>query len=296
METNTALQLAVLALIDSTSIGTLVIPIWLVLRRSTRRLGAKLGLYLATLGSFYFVLGLVLLAGGGALVQGYGEGLRSLAAGPGFRWVALMAGIALIAYGFSGPWSRADKEKAAHARARRAGVHAPADVPVTAGVPVPVGGAGHRAEAESADDAASLTIAQAGWGRRIDAALRHPAGLVGLALVAGLLEVPTMLPYLAASGLLVSTGLPFGAQAAALALYCALMLVPALVLLVLRRLLGARADAWFGRVGAKLGGYARESAKWVAAIAGILVVRWAATGPDGVGLGELFGGLVGGGR
>lgn len=54
------LSLAGLALVDSTSIGTLFIPIWLLLapgRVSVRRILV----YLGTIAAFYFAVGLVLV-------------------------------------------------------------------------------------------------------------------------------------------------------------------------------------------------------------------------------------------
>ncbi|GAA2522912.1 GAP family protein [Pilimelia columellifera] len=57
------LSLAGLAIIDSTSIGTLFIPVWLLLTPGgiqVRRLLA----YLGTITAFYFVVGMVLVAGG----------------------------------------------------------------------------------------------------------------------------------------------------------------------------------------------------------------------------------------
>lgn len=275
MNADTGLQLVILALIDSTSLGTLVIPLWLLLRRGTKDLARKVSLYLAVLGGFYFALGVVLLSGGHVVVDRYGDSLQALTQAPAFRWVALAIGIALIAFGFSGPWSKADREKAAAkkaeaARAKQARV---------GGAPVP---------GVANDDAARLAAVQGGWGSRIDSALRTPAALVGLALVAGLLEVPTMLPYLAASGILVASGLPLATQVLTLAGYCLVMMLPALVLFGARMALGRRADAWFARVGTKLGEYVSETAKWVAAIVGILVVRWATTGAGGVGFGDVF--------
>ncbi len=53
--------LAGLALVDSTSFGTLVIP--LVLLVQPRVQAARIAVYLATIGTFYLALGLVLLGG-----------------------------------------------------------------------------------------------------------------------------------------------------------------------------------------------------------------------------------------
>ena len=87
--------LAVLALIDSTSFGTLLIPIWLLLvpGRLRRR---RILLYLATVAGFYFLVGLVLLTiATAALPQ-----LAELAATPPFLWAQLVVGAALLIASF----------------------------------------------------------------------------------------------------------------------------------------------------------------------------------------------------
>lgn len=74
------------------------------------------------------------------------------------------------------------------------------------------------------------------------------------ALGAGLVEAASMLPYLAAIGILTANGIGVAGGAAVLAAYCVVMVAPALALLGLR-LLAARAvepalgrvDAWFAR-------------------------------------------------
>lgn len=306
MTPENGLQLVILALIDSTSLGTLVIPLWLLLRRGTQGLGRKVSLYLAVLGGFYFLLGVLLLSGGHVVVERYGDVIRGAVQSPGFRWAALAVGVALIVFGFSGPWSKADREKAAAKKAGAAlakanrvkaasGAGSGAGSAAASGVvpsaeldgALPGGGAAKHAVGADDDDE-RLAAVQGGWGRRIDTALRSPAALVGLALIAGLLEVPTMLPYLAASGILVASSLPLATQVLTLAGYCVVMMLPALLLFGARMALGSRADGWFGRIGAKLGQYVSESSKWVAAIVGILIIRWASSGPDAVGFSQLM--------
>ena len=64
-------SLAGLAIIDSTSIGTLFIPVWLLLAPERIRTGRFLG-YLATIAGFYFLVGLVLVLGGTRLAAALG--------------------------------------------------------------------------------------------------------------------------------------------------------------------------------------------------------------------------------
>ena len=97
------LILLALALADSTSIGTLVIPIWFLL-------GAKLHagkylLYTGTVALFYFCVGLVGLAGAVPALQALGNLPTTLP----FLWTELFAGIALIVLAF-----RLDPKRRAH--------------------------------------------------------------------------------------------------------------------------------------------------------------------------------------
>lgn len=88
--------LAGLALVDSTSIGTLVLP--LVLLLAPRVHVGRYALYLATVAGFYFVVGLVLVFSAGALAEAAG-GLMEVKA---VRQAQLILGIGLLAYGVVG--------------------------------------------------------------------------------------------------------------------------------------------------------------------------------------------------
>lgn len=96
--------------------------------------------------------------------------------------------------------------------------------------------------------------------------------MVGLALVAGGLELLTMLPYLDAVGLVAGADAAFPLQAGALIGYCAVMTLPALALVLLRTVLGgaltpllARLDRWTSAHGAGMTG-------WVAGVAGVVLM------------------------
>lgn len=95
MTTTLAASLAVLALIDSTSFGTLLIPIWLMLvpgRPPVRRVL----LFLGTVAGFYFLLGLALVAGATALLEGASDLLDGLVA----VRIQLVIGIGLFVWSF----------------------------------------------------------------------------------------------------------------------------------------------------------------------------------------------------
>ena len=88
------LGLVALALIDSTSIGTLIIPLWLLLRPGWRvRL---IIVYLATITGFYLLVGLLLMAGALTVLPAFGALLDR----PALGWVELGVGVALVAVSF----------------------------------------------------------------------------------------------------------------------------------------------------------------------------------------------------
>ena len=107
----------------------------------------------------------------------------------------------------------------------------------------------------------------------IGRALDTRGGLLGLALLAGILELPTMLPYLAAVGLLTGSGTEWQASAGILGLYCLVMLLPAGLLLAGRLLLGRLLDSPLERLGAWLSRVSGEAVLWVVGIVGFLILR-----------------------
>ena len=124
---------------------------------------------------------------------------------------------------------------------------------------------------DSSDRKARVSARLRNWRARAVDSEGGSAGLIKLALGATTLEVATMLPYLAAIGLLGAAGMSGLAIAGALAAYCALMVVPAAALLLARVAVSsrvskplARLDAWFVN---KAGG----ATSWVVAIVGFMV-------------------------
>lgn len=216
------LSLAVLAIIDSTSIGTLFIPIWLLLA-PTRIPAAKFLGYLATIAGFYFVVGVGLALGGSRLAGAF-EGVTVSRA---FLIVQLAIGVVLFALSF---WVDRRKTQTAAAIAR--------------------------------------------WRER--ATLGAAGRLTGLALLAALAEVATMLPYLGAIGLLATAGLAWYTVVPLLGAYCLIMILPALGLYALR----AFGPAWIDRLLGRLNAWALRSGgamlSWALGIAGFLVARDAA--------------------
>lgn len=208
--------LAVLALIDSTSFGTLLIPIWLLLHPGPVRPGRMLA-FLGTVAAFYFVVGLAIALGAREFLPAIKEVLDTRAASR----VQLVIGVALFFLSF-----RVGKGR---------------------------GGGRLRRWRERA-----LTGGGAG-------------SLIGLALTAAAVEVTTMLPYLAAIGLITTAALPAAQVGAIMAGYCLVMIAPALLLLAVRLAVGRRIEPILTRIGDWMTN--SNTLGWVIGIIGFLLAR-----------------------
>ncbi len=226
MTLDAILSVAALALVDSTSIGTLLIPTWLLLMPGQVR-ALRVLTYLATIGLFYFAAGLALLGGATAI----GEMIRSLEESDFLLWVQLAVGIGLFAVSF-----RFDSKKGKSSTPRRLS---------------------RWRERATGDGAGSMAV-------------------VGLALAAGGVEVVTMVPYLAAIGILSSWEMPLGLSALTLAGYCTLMIAPALVLLAARLAFGRVIDLRLAAFERWMSRNASSATGWILGIAGFLLARDAA--------------------
>lgn len=231
MNLELVLQLVVLALIDATSLGTLVIPVWFLLAAG-RPPVRRILVYLTAVGVSYFLLGLALMAG---LMASF-EKLSAWAHGDAGNTVLLYVGLAMLTVGVLMP-SRAPD--AAPGRLMRT--------------------IGRWRERALTDDGGSRA-------------------LVTLAVGAVAVEAASMIPYLAAIGLMSAAPGGQAARAGMLAAYCVVMVTPALVLLAARVGLGSRLDAALRRFGAWVERTSGENLAWVLAIIGVLVTRsaWAA--------------------
>lgn len=104
----------------------------------------------------------------------------------------------------------------------------------------------------------------------------RPTAVVAVAIGAGLLELATMVPYLGAVGLMSAAPIGTGTRLLLLAGYCAVMITPALLLLLVRLVARPvvepplrRLAAWLERTGA-------ETTAWIVGIVGFLLARDAA--------------------
>jgi hypothetical protein len=231
--------LVVLALIDSTSFGTLVIPIWLMLAPGRLRTGRIL-LYLFTIAAFYLVLGVVLTAGATAFL----EQLRDVLGRTPAQLLQLLVGIVLLVLGLTvEPLTKAGKAKRAAKRDAR--------------------------RAERGPDRIQRWRAQATTGEA------SVYGLMMLAVTAAAIEAASMVPYLAAVGLITTSDLSVAQSVAVLAGYCLVMVAPAIVLLTTRIVLHEQISPALGRFERWLSRNSREAIAWVLFLLGLYLAAGA---------------------
>ncbi|WP_394619107.1 GAP family protein [Lentzea sp. JNUCC 0626] len=205
--------LAGLALLDSTSIGTLFIPIWLMLTPGRLKL-SRFAVYLGTITVFYFGVGVLIVLGASQVID-HLDGQVAL-------WIQLVIGVLLFAVSF-----RFDGKKK----------------PYTGK-----------------------------WQNRLNAN-GSAAALAGVALLAGVVELATMLPYLGAIGMMSAADLSTAQVGLLLAGYCLVMIVPALVLLVARLALRHRVEPFLAKISTWFAEKGASTTGWILGIAGFLVTR-----------------------
>lgn len=225
--------LVLLALIDSTSFGTLLIPLWLMLAPGRPRPGRIL-LFLGTVAAFYLLLGIALLLGASTLL----DTLQETGNSQPLRVAQLVAGIGLMALGvLMEPWTKAGKERRVAGRAEKLSRHGP-----------------------------SLQMRM----RERAADVSAPVGaVIVLALTAAVIEAASMIPYLAAIGLLTASELSLARRCALLFGYCLVMIAPALLLLTARLLLHDYVAPILTKVEAFLSRNANEAIAWVIFFVGL---------------------------
>lgn len=183
-----------------TSFGTLAVPAWFLMAPG-RLCPGRILAYLGTLAAFYAAVGFAVMAGAGWVVEHHADllGSRPVMA------VGLVAGVGLFWWSFRLD-SPAAKERSRSGAGRLSGWRQRA--------------VGTLPETPAEPGATAAGRQSSGLG-----------ALVALALTAGLAEVATMLPYLAAIGLIMAQGPGWPASGLLLMAYCAVMMLPALVLL-----------------------------------------------------------------
>jgi hypothetical protein len=221
-------SLIILALIDSTSFGTLMIPVWLLMA-SKRVQAVRFLIYLFTVVGVYFVVGLFIMFGADAFLNNYGLILESNQFLVGqFSLGALLMIISLFM-----------NTKKARARSKERALQG--------------GNRATKLRERVMGDSGSITM------------------LMGVALIAVVLEFATALPYLTAIGLIASEGPSWPLSGIVLFAYCIVIIIPALALFIgrlvahhiLERPL-AKLDKWFSK-------NAQGTTTWVIGIVGILL-------------------------
>lgn len=226
-------SLVVLALIDSTSFGTLLIPVWLLMT-STRVRADMFLIYLFTVVGLYFLFGLAIMFGADIFLDRYGYLLESMQMLIG----QLILGILLIIISYL-----MDSKKA------------------------------RQRAAERAQQGGGRILT---WRKRImgnDGSNKNELiMLIGLAFTAVMLEIATMLPYLAAIGL-IAVESPTWQMSLLLVLgYCIVMVLPALLLLAGRLVAHKILEPILIKLDKWLTKNAQSTTAWVVGIVGFLLV------------------------
>ncbi|MFK3677257.1 GAP family protein [Microbacterium sp. NPDC090218] len=271
------LSLALLALIDGLSVGTLLIPVFLLLHPGRVRAGRIL-LYLVTIAAFYLVVGLLFLWGLVNLVDVASDFLAS----PAGLVIRLLVGGALLVTAIVMPTGDKAAKSSSVPVTDRSSVSAPqvspwTGMPMTPEAPAPTTMTPPApAPVRGADTAARPGRITRWRDRLLDPRTRGTA-VMAVAIAAGLVEVATMLPYIVAMTMLADAGIDTPLRVLSLGGYCALMILPAIVLLILRLVAAPlvqrpleRFAAWMQRTGA-------ENTAWIIGIIGFLIARSAAT-------------------
>lgn len=231
--------LAILAVVDGLSVGTLLIPLFFLVAPGEPRV-RRILLYLGSITGFYFLVGVLFTLG---IVSAIHIGRDFLGSPPG-QWILLLVGLGMLAAGI---WMGERDSR-------------------------------RRKRAKAGDPGAQQGSARLlRWRERVLAPHTSGAAVVGVALAAGLIEVASMLPYLIGMTMIADAPIGMPARFALLAGYCLVMIVPALLLLA-ARILAARAverplrrfTAWIQRTGA-------ENTSWILGIVGFLLARAAFT-------------------
>lgn len=223
--------LVALSVIDSTSFGTLLIPIWLLLSPGKPKPG-RVVLFLGTVAGVYFLLGFLILSGLDSIVGEIGALLDNEAV----RIAQLVAAVGLMVLGVTiEPWTREGKERKAARRAIR--------------------GPGRLQR----------------WRRRVMDGSGPAGSVLGLALTATAIEAGSMVPYLAALGVLSTSRLTMMHSGLLLAGYCLVMILPATLLLVARWKLHDQVAPLLRRIEGWMTRNAGEMTAWILFLVGLFL-------------------------
>lgn len=227
LSTQTGVALIFLALTDSLSFGTLLVPVWLLMTPGRVR-AHRIFTYLGTVAGVYFGIGAVLVLGGRAFLDsasGVFDSRPVLVA-------QLIVGAVLLVASF------ALDTKAARARAT-----------------------------ERSERSGRLSR----WRTRAMSEKSSAGALAGLAVTAVAVEIASMLPYIAATGIIATQTTAWPAAVMLLAGYCLVMVVPALALTAGRFCAHRAVETPLRRLDAWLTAHARNTTLWIIGIAGFFL-------------------------
>lgn len=219
MLTTNLATLTLLALVDSTSIGTLLIPIWLLMTPGRVYLSRML-LFLFTVATTYFTIGIALLVGASALAGP----LSNIQNTSGFLIAQLVVGIALTVISHFMDTNRDKQDKGRISRL--------------------------RFQAMSSSSTVTLHT---------------------LALTAVFVEVATMLPYLAAIGIITAMNHSLLFDALLLTGYCLIMIAPALVLTFGRIAASSRLEKPLTKLDHWLSEHMQSATAWIIGAIGVIL-------------------------
>lgn len=246
MSTATLASLAVLALIDATSFGTLLLPLWLLLAPGRPR-PTRVLVFLGTVAAFYLALGIALVSGASLVA----DDLTGFLLTPTGVRLQFAVGAVMLAASLLWPSKRKpDEASAQHQDTQHQDTQHQGSKPRP-----PSRLLRWRDKAMTADGAGGA------------------AGLVGLALAAATIEAASMLPYLAAIGMIGQADLTAPTRVLLLVAYCLVMILPALALLALRLGLGRRLETPLRRLAGWMERQSGETVWWIIGIVGFLIAR-----------------------
>jgi hypothetical protein len=228
--------LVLLALVDRTSFGTLLIPLWLMSVPDRPRPG-RIVLFLCTVAAFYLLLGIALLLGASMLL----DTLRETGNSQPIRIAQLVLGVGFMALGVRmAPWTKAGKERRDARRAEKLARNGP--------------GLLMRMRRHATDASAPV------------------GAVIVFALTAAAIESASMIPYLAAIGFLTASELSLLGRSVVLFGYCLLMITPALLLLAVRLSLHGYVSPILAKLEASLSRYSNEMIAWGMSLVGLYMV------------------------
>ncbi len=218
-----------LALIDSTSIGTLLIPVWLLLDHRQVRASSMM-IYLLTISGFYLLIGLAIMLGADLLsgVEDAASAGDEPAANSISELVILIAQLAIGIWLFAISYRFDSSKPGAADRIKR-------------------------------------------WKQKASDATTSARFLMGLALLAAMAEVATMLPYLGAIAMLTSASLEWPLVVVVMFAYCLIMILPAIVLLGMRVMFGEQIKPTMMKIDTWITKNAESALGWVLGIAGFWI-------------------------